>query len=224
MFCIHFSLSSLHCKYSIEHKMKFILIFLAFFSLINFIQEVLALRCVTSDGLQIEDVRKVIKKCMKKITLDYDSITNDDRSEGENEAKSYYQYENFDEDYEMRNKDLDTNEKKRDENVNGSRRNNDRMNNYSKNYNPSRLNHNYDYPQTGGNYYENNRRNDRHDSPQYNPYQFTYNDNNNFNNQRSSFYSSSNSQNKNNYNSTNDKGERDRACILQCFFQELKMV
>ena len=210
--------------------MKYILIFLAFLTLNIFHREILALRCVTSDGLQIEDVRKVIKKCMKKITVDYDSINNDDRSEGENEAKNYYQYENFDEDYEMRNKDLGTNEKKRDENVSSSRRNNDRMNNYSKNYNPSRLNHNYDYPQTpqtGGNYYEMSRRNDRHDSPQHNPYQFTYNDNNKFNNQRSSFYSSSsssNSQNKNNYNSTNDKGERHRSCILQCFFQELKMV
>lgn len=209
--------------------MKCILITLAilFFNILN--QEVLALRCVTSDGLQIEDVRKVIKTCMKKITADYDSIKNDGRSDSENEAKSYYQYENFDEDYEMRNKDLDTNEKKREENVSSLRRNNDRMNNYSKNYNPSRLNHNYDYPQTsqtGGNYYEMNRRNDRHESPQYSPYQFTYNDNNNFNNQQSSFYSSSssNSQNKNNYNSTNDKGEKDRSCILQCFFQELKMV
>jgi hypothetical protein len=217
----------LNIKKNRGKKMNFALIFEVFLFLNIFYREILALKCVTSDGLQIEDVRKVIKKCMKKLTVDYDSIDSYDRIDGENEAKNYYQYENFDEDFEMRNKDLDTNEEERDKHISSSRQNNDRMNNYGKNYNPSRLNHNYDYqqtPQTGGNYYEMNRRNDGHDSPQYNLYQFKYNDNNNFNNQKSTFHSNNTSQNKNNYNSANDKGERDRSCILQCFFQELKMV
>lgn len=198
------------------------LLILMIFSCVIFETE--ALRCASPDGLQVEDVRKVIKKCMKRVTVDYESTDGqvDDDDDENDDEKNYGEYESeSNDDYEIRNKDSKMNERRgRDhKNIGDSRRNNDRMNNYSKNYNPTRLNHNYDYPQTGGNYYGMSQRNDRHDESQYSPYQSTYSGNNNFN-QQGNFYGS---QNKNNDNSTADKQERDRSCILQCFFQEFKM-
>ncbi|KAG5677301.1 hypothetical protein PVAND_007070 [Polypedilum vanderplanki] len=172
---------------------------------------ILALKCVTPDGLQVDEVRKVIKKCMKKVTSDVDSDM----------LKIYDEYENFDD--QQSEREVSGNDSAR-------YRGNNRMNNYNNNYNPSRprVGHNYDYySQTGGNY----RRNDRHDPSQYNPYQLTYGNNNNYNNnQRRNFHYNSNGQNKNNNDNSTavaavdiDKHERDRSCILQCFFQELKM-
>jgi hypothetical protein len=184
--------------------------------------EVSTLKCVTPDGLQVDEVRRVIKKCMKKIATSV-------------ELKNYDEYENF---------ESEEPEEREDDSGNDARRrgNNDRMNNnYDNNYNP-RSRHDYDYPQqqqqAGGNYREmNRRRNDRHDpssqSPSpHNPYQLAYADDGSNNSRRGSYYgrnkkSSSSSGSNNNDNSTVvdvDKHERDRSCILQCFFQELKMV
>lgn len=187
------------------------------------LEEIWALRCITTDGLQAEEVRRIVKKCMKKVTS----------SGGSDDVKNYDEYENFENvDYEMK------------DNNGGSRdTNNDRMSGNNNNYNPRFNQYDSRSSQTGGNYYEMNRpRNDGHDSwmqqqpQQFNPYQqppSSYSSNNRLAyNQRSDFYGyQNNNKNSNNDNSTSsssssssDKHERDRSCILQCFFQELKMV
>jgi hypothetical protein len=138
---------------------------------------------------------------MRKVTL------------SDSDSKSYVEYENFEDDYETSNhRSINKEEKNRRGSI-------DRSNTYGHNFNP-RINQHYE-PQTGGNYND-PRANDRRDS---NPYQFTYNDNNNANN-RNNFYSSRNNNDgrRNDSNDSNLRHERDRACILQCFFQELKMV
>ena len=86
-------------------------------------------------------------------------------------------------------------------------------------------NHNYQRydasPHSGGNYNDPRTSYDRRDQ---NPYQSTYNNDNN--NLRNNFYGSRgfNDGRRNSSNDSNLKHERDRGCILQCFFQELKMV
>lgn len=241
-FTFTFSFIPLHLRFSICSEMKYTLICLLILVCGFFGTNIFALKCTTPDGLQVDEVRKVIKTCMRKIA----TVDSDDA-----ELKNYDEYENFETDYDSNS----SNNGKYFEGERGvsnggnARRNNDRMNNnYNNNYDPSRVNHNYDHrPQTGGNYNEMNRRNDRHDSPplQRNPYQpYTYaDDNNNFNNQRggsiNSFQydgrngntqkSKRNNNDNSNANATaasehDDKHERDRSCILQCFFQELKMV
>lgn len=212
-----------HFSFSIIREMKCILILLLL--ICGFASEILALRCITTDGLQVDEVRRVIKKCMKKIT----SAANDDEDD---DLKNYDEYENYENvDYGMKDNGS----------VGGRDTNNDRMKNRNNNYNPHFNQYDERSAQTGGNYHEINRpRNDRPDPwlqqqqhQPFNPYQqqSPYNSmydggNNNYfaNNQRGHSYGN-NYQNKNtNDNSTNDKHERDRSCILQCFFQELKMV
>lgn len=201
-----------HFSFSINiREMKCILISLLIL-LVSGFASISALRCITTDGLQVDKVRRVMKKCMKKVTT---SGKDDDDDE----------YENFESvDYEM--KDRGGSVGGRDSN------NNDRMNR-NNNYNP-RLNQ-YDErsAQTGGNYYQemNRPRNDRLDpwmqqQQQFNPYQQqsppSYNNNYFAGNQRGDF---NGYQNKNaNDNSTSSQHEKDRACIFQCFFMELKMV
>lgn len=93
---------------------------------------------------------------------------------------------------------------------------------YGNNFN-SRVNLQYD-PQTGGNYNE-QRPNDRPDASSYQS-SSTYNNNNNSNN-RNNLYNSRNYSDDRRNDSGSDAGnknERERACILQCFFQEFKMV
>lgn len=150
-----------------------------------------------------EMIFPVVRKCMKKVT------------QSGSDAKNYDEYENFDNDYETSNR-RDSNR----EDTSRSSSNYDRANTFGNNFNP-RINQHYD-PQTGGNYYD-PRANDRRDS---NPYQHTYNDNNNFNNRNNNFHGSQNNNDgrRNDSSSSNDKHEKERACILQCFFQELKMV
>lgn len=199
-----------HLSFSIISEMKCILLILV----CGFASEILALRCITSDGLQVEEVRRVVKKCMRKVT------SSDD-------VRGYDEYENFESaDYEM--KDVHNGGRNRDNN-------NDRMN-VNNNYNPRFNQYDERSTQTGGNYYEMNRpRNNRHDpwaqqqqQPQYNPYQMHGSGHNNYfgsNQERGDFYNGRAHQNKNiNNDNATDKHERDRACILQCFFQELKMV
>jgi hypothetical protein len=207
----------------------FCLIFLCGFASVR----ILALRCITSDGLQSDQVRKIMKKCMKKVTS----------SDGGDEVKNYDEYENFEiGDYEMKDNNNNNN------GGGGKDNRNDRMNE-NNNYNPYFNQYDERSTQTGGNYRRTYRpRNDRYDPWQqqqqqqqqqpFNPYQtqltssssYAYvGGNNNYlsNNQRadSNRNDSNYSQNKNpNDNSTSDKSERDRSCILQCFFQELKMV
>jgi hypothetical protein len=163
---------------------------------------------------------------MKKVTS----------SDGD-EVKSYDEYENFEiGDYEM--KDNNNNN-----GVGGKDNHNDRMNG-NNNYNPRFNQYDERSTQTGGNYRRTHRpRNDRYDPWQqqqqqqqqpFNPYQTQltspYGDgNNNYlsNNQRADINHNDSNYNPNkspNDNSTSDKNERDRSCILQCFFQELKMV
>lgn len=152
------------------------------------------------------EILSVVRKCMKKVT------------ESDSDVKNYDEYENFDNDYESsRHRDLNV------EDTSRSAGNYDRArpNTFGNGFNP-RINQHYE-PQTGGNYYD-PRFNDRRDSNS-NPYHHTYNDNNNFNNRNNNFYGSrNNNDSRHNSNSTNDKHEKDRACVLQCFFQELKMV
>jgi hypothetical protein len=207
------SLPHIHNSICAQHEMKCILICLLILICGFLASNVSTLKCVTPDGLQVDEVRKVIKTCMKKVT-DTDSA----------ELKNYDEYENFD-------SGSDKDSERREGGRRDSARHNGRMNNnYNNNYN-----HNYDYPQqhTGGNYREVDRRNDRPTDPSqhhYNPYQLTYADNNNFSNQRGNFHHGSGQNKNNNDNFTAapaadvDKHERDRSCILQCFFQELKMV
>lgn len=133
----------------------------------------------------------------------------------QSDSKNIDGYDNFEDDYEsIMAKPRDTLSRKGNTN-----QNNDRQNTYGNNFNP-RINQHYE-AQTGGNYYD-TRLNDRRDS---NPYQFTYNDNNNNFNNRNNFYGSRNN-NDGRRNDSNDSTlvERDWACILQCFFHELKMV
>lgn len=122
----------------------------------------------------------------------------------DSENKNYEEYENFENDYETSNQ--------RDGSFKPNQ--NHRSNTYGNNFNP-RINQHY-AAQTGGNYYDPKATN-RRDS---NPYQSTYNDNvmiqhgsQNYNDGR-----------RNDSNDSKLKHERDRACILQCFFQELRMV
>lgn len=124
-------------------------------------------------------------------------VTQSDAGEG----KNYEEYENFESDYET------SNHKER----NSRRDYNDRPNTYGNNFNP-RINQHYEPQQTGGNFNANDRRD---------PYQHA--DNNNFNN-RNNFYGNSNNHNDSHRSNSSSNHERDRACILQCFFEELKMV
>lgn len=187
----------------------------------GFASDILALRCASADGLSVEDVRKgrrelnenfvkycdfeiifpVVRKCMKKVT------------QSDSDAKSYDEYKNFDNDYETSNR-RDSN--REDTSRSSSNYDHARPNTFSNSFNP-RTNQHYD-PQAGGNY------NDLR--PDSNPYQHTYNDNNNFNNRNNNFHGSQNNNDgrRNDSTSTNDKHEKERACILQCFFQELKIV
>jgi hypothetical protein len=164
-----------------------------------FASDILALRCVTSDGLQVDEVRRVVKKCMKKIA-NVDSL--DDMT------KNYDEYENFDDD----NGNEDEGDERSSDGNSRKKNNNHNSNQFN--------NHYYDYQLTGRNY-EMSRRNSH--LPQYSQYS-QYSDNNH----RGDFYGNNNqNKNNNNDNSTShggDKSERDRSCILQCFFQELKMV
>jgi hypothetical protein len=216
-----------HFSFSIIREMKCILISFCLSLILIcgfFASEILALRCITSDGLQVEEVRRVIKKCMKKVTSSDDG----------DDVRGYDEYENFESvDYEM--KDVNNG---RGGNGGSRDNNNDRMN-ANNNYNPRFNQYDERSTQTGGNYYEMNRpRNNRHDpwvqqQQQFNPYQrpspyMHGSGNNNYfgsNQQRGDFYNNRAHQNKNtNNDNSTDKHERDRACILQCFFQELKMV
>jgi hypothetical protein len=180
-----------------------------------FASKILALRCVTSDGLQADEVRRTVQKCMRKVT-DADNV------------KNYDEYENFDAEYDARNeKDSERGGTSNSGSSNSNSRHNNRMNNYNNNYNPPQNNQYYDQHrlqmQTGGNYYDMNRRNDdRHDPMRRsnNPYQYASSGNYNFN-RPSDFYG----QNKKNRNdNSTDKHESDHSCVLQCFFQEMKMV
>ena len=136
-------------------------------------------------------------------------------TESDSDTKNYDEYENFDNDYQQSNqRDLNHREDTSRSSGNYDRA---RPNTFGNGLNP-RINQHYEQ-QTGGNYYD-PQFNDRRDS---NPYQHTYNDNNNFNNRNNNFHGSRNN-NDSRHNSTNDKHEKDRACILQCFFQEFKMV
>ncbi|CRL03084.1 CLUMA_CG016340, isoform A [Clunio marinus] len=81
-------------------------------------------------------------------------------------------------------------------------------NTFNNNTNPQ-INQHYN-SKTGGNDY-NPQQNDQRDA---NPYQYTYNDNNKLNIRN---------HNDGHRNDSNNKQERDKACVLQCFFQELKM-
>lgn len=133
-------------------------------------------------------------------------------SQSDTDTKNYDEYEDSENDYE--------NSVRRDKEGNSRQNYNDRSNTYGNNYNP-RINQHYDR-QAGGNYNVPMTIIDKRDS---NPYQSTYNDNNNFNN-RNNLHSSRNNNDgrRNDSNDSNLRHERDRACILQCFFQELKMV
>lgn len=197
--------------------MKCILICLLIFWFSGFGSEILALRCSSPDGLSVEDVRKgrrvnsfsfhqslipiltVVRKCMRKSQYP------------ESGSKNYDEYDNF----ESGSETSSYNERSNKRNNN----NNDRLNTYGNNFN-SRVNLQYD-PKTGGNYNE-QRSNDRADISSYQS-SSTYNDNNNSNNRNSNRNYSDDRRN----DSGSDAGfrnERERACILQCFFQELKMV
>lgn len=205
-----------HFSFSIIiREMKCILISLLILLVCGFASRISALRCITTDGLQVDEVRRVVKKCMKKVTVDDD------------ETKNYDEYENFEgsKDYEMK-----------DRGSGGARdTNNDRMNR-NNNYNPRFNQYDERSAQTGGNYYQetNRPRNDRHDpwmqrqQQQFNPYQQqsppSYNNNYFASNQRGDFNSNGYQNKHANDNSTSDKHEKDRACILQCFFVELRMV
>lgn len=124
-------------------------------------------------------------------------VTQSDSGDGRN----YEEYENFESDYES------SNHKER-----SSRRDyNDRPNTYGNNFNP-RINQHYEPQQAGGSFNANDRRD---------PYQHA--DNNNFNN-RNNFHGNSNNNNDSHRSNSSSNHERDRACILQCFFEELKMV
>jgi len=186
----------------------------------GFASQISALRCISPDGLTLDEVRGVIKRCMKKVgDGDAAAAANGRQSE-------YEEYDNFEDSYE-RHKPMP-----------GS----DRTRNYGNNQNYN-LRHDHQQQQqqqpyyhgsqqTGGNYRESNGRNgwlQNHQQPQqqqqqqqHNPYQFTYNDNNNFNGQSNG--RNSNSNNNNNGHRNDSTAERDRSCIVQCFFQELKMV
>lgn len=158
----------------------------------GFGSEVLALRCASPDGLSVDEVRRVVKKCMKKVIDD-----------------DYQEYENFDDDYEMPSRP----DHSASNSQTNSRNDNNRGNSNGPSYNQQTGPH-YE-PQAGGNYYGSNTKNNRRDH--FNSYQFTYNNNNQLNGNR-------NQNNDGHRNDSSDKHERDQSCILQCFFQELKMV
>jgi hypothetical protein len=186
----------------------------------GFASDILALRCATPDGLSVEDVRKgerkadgllhslffrcfvsfaVVRRCMRKVT------------HSDSDGQNYEEYENFEGEYEP------PNHRNPNKEPSVSRGQFDPSNTYGgRSINP-RINQHYD-PQTGGNYYD-PMPNGRRDA---NPYQFTSNNNEHVNS-RNNFYGSRN-HNDGRRNDSNLQHERDRACILQCFFQELKMV
>ena len=191
--------------------MKCSLVIILFIYFADVVEEILALKCTSDEGLTTEEVRKVVRKCMRK--------NNDDGYQ-----KYYDEYENFE-------SDDDENDKQRGGfEISNSRRTNDRNRQHSNNYNARQNN---DQQQQGaGNYNDMmNNRNDRNGNQ--NPYQSNnnnnrYNDNYNSNNDQNgnNGYNNNNnhSNNRNNNHNGSDKAEKDHSCILQCFFQELKMV
>lgn len=138
-------------------------------------------------------------------------------TQSETDNNNYEEYENVEDEFEsMPNRDQN-----RDKN--SWNRNIDHSTTYGNNFNP-RIENVPQMNRNGGNYYD--RVDDRRNS---NPNQFPYPNHNNFDN-RNNFHANQNQfghnsseGHRNNSNDSNDM-KKDRACILQCFFQEMQMV
>lgn len=139
-----------------------------------------SLKCQTDDGVTEEDVRRIVRVCMRKIgdnTYDGNDYSDDNSDE----------YDDQDNDQE---------------------RNNDR-----KHQRPED-----EYRQRNRDHYRNFRNGDYNDNDGYSR-------NNGGGDRNRNQNSNSNNNNNNQDTSLTDKQtERDRACLVHCFFQEMKMV
>ncbi|XP_055619284.1 general odorant-binding protein 71 [Toxorhynchites rutilus septentrionalis] len=184
-----------------------------------------ALRCRTQDGPSSEEVRKVIRTCMKRVTTETDNETSNENNES---SDSSYPDANQSEE----NGQRDINDA-RQGNQRGNGRNNgggDRTNDRNSDKNGENRQNNNRNRNEGERYSERdfgyggwgNGRSGRYKRQYYNDrsnngYGNGYQENNRYDRDQRNF------QGFNGNSSHNASVGRDRACLMQCFFQELKM-
>lgn len=163
--------------------------------------KVLALRCATADGLSVEDVRKgkylgLVKISQIRVHSASPVVKKcmNKVTRSDPHSKNLDEYDNFESGYE---KDQEHSQRNSKGSSYGSRSNSGSVGNY-----------------------DNRRVNEGGDS---NSYQFSYGGDPNFNNRNNSS-NNRNSHDGRQNSSNNATLEKEKACILQCFIQELKMV
>ncbi|XP_001655335.2 general odorant-binding protein 71 [Aedes aegypti] len=216
-----------------------ILITVSIVFLFLLLEETWALKCRTEDGPSSDEIRKVIRVCMKRIT-------------SESENKSNNEYENYDSSYSDSNSDEDresstegntrrqTNGGNQSTNTRGrngedmsrgrdsSRSSDDRSrgDNRNRQDNGRRRDRerDYDYGPMGRRMDDGRNQQGRYKRQYYNDgaqggYGYNYQQNDRYNRDRNQFMHPNGNISSNGTNNT----ERDRACMMQCFFQEMKM-
>ncbi|XP_038107966.1 general odorant-binding protein 71 [Culex quinquefasciatus] len=205
-------------------------------ALLALLQDTAALKCRTEDGPSSDEVRKVIRVCMKQITTeaenkssdeyeDYDSSYSDtesDEQDGKNGAKqSEGSHRN---DARGKNSDGDRNGGSRSSGKNDDRRMSEGRNRKKSNDRDQDWDYNGHGPgRRGGD--GRNQQSGRYKRQYYNDgsqggYGYSYQQNDRYNRDRETFM---NPGANNSSTNSSENPERDRACLMQCFFQEMKM-
>ncbi|XP_058458044.1 general odorant-binding protein 71 [Malaya genurostris] len=190
-------------------------------NLLCLLQESLTLKCRTEEGPTSEEVRRVIRICMNRIGTD----------DSENKTTTGYEYNDYDSPHsEMTSEEQGENEaRRRDSNqkgYGGGINRNDRERNTGDIRNAGRNqqangrngneNHAYGMRNRNNDGINRNGRYKRQfydDDPQG---RYGYQQTDRYNQDRNRFM-------KSNGNNSGDSANRDRACFMQCFFQEMKM-
>ncbi|XP_055532839.1 general odorant-binding protein 71 [Wyeomyia smithii] len=190
-----------------------------------------ALKCRTEDGPTSDEVRKVVRTCMKRISSESDNKTQSSSSSNE--------YENYDssaddDDSDDEKKQPDgrqnrTGTQRNSKSNRGDSRNRGRNNNDHSNSNRNRMdggrNRDWDYGNDMGRRNDGGRMsNGRYKRQYYNDgtqdgYGYSYQQNDRYNRDRNNFLNPTDNSSKN----ATENEDRDRACLMQCFFQEMKM-
>ncbi|XP_062562362.1 general odorant-binding protein 71-like [Armigeres subalbatus] len=214
-----------------------ILIAVSIILVLSLLDDTWALKCRTEDGPSSDEIRKVIRVCMKRIS-------------SESENKSSNEYENYDSSYLNSDSDEDR-ETSTDGNVRrqvsgGGQMENTKRNGEQMGMGRDSSRNNDDRRGNGKNRQDNGRRNDRDQEYDYGPsrrrmddgrnqygrykrqyyndgsqggYGYSAQQNERYNRDRDNFMQPSSNSSGNGTSNT----ERDRACMMQCFFQEMKM-
>ncbi|XP_055594184.1 general odorant-binding protein 71 [Uranotaenia lowii] len=213
--------------------------------LLFLLEGALGLKCRTEDGPSSEEVRRVIKLCMKRIATesknrssdeyeDYDSSYDDedDKKGGANGKGGVFTLKNM-----TSNGGQGQNRGRSDGRRDDRRRTDrtrDRDRTRGRDYPDYRGRNDYDYGMRRRGGYGNGdpygqpsryKRQYYNDVPQYGYGGYNYQQNVRYNQERNNFMNntSSNTNSNSSNNATDAETQRDRACLMQCFFQEMKM-